>query len=199
MLSLTQLRVEIAALDRSLLSNFMTEFPDLPTRSESIGLNAFLVLAHGCVEEYVEEIFLEYSRQVARASYRIEGARRQAVAAYLWRPRQNNNEYRTLTLEEMLSRGATIAHAAIEKNHGIKEHNLANMAEAGGVEWAALERECAVQIANLQSFGAARGSVAHVSFSRTRLNSEVRYPKEVREMVDLSVVAIQTIDHHLLG
>lgn len=53
--------------------------------------------------------------------------------------------------------------SVIDQNHGIKEQNLHHLAEGVGVEWGRFDAALATHIADLETLGAKRGKVGHLS------------------------------------
>lgn len=194
----TDLDAEIQALDNQLLTTFVTDFPDPPSRSEVISINAYLVLTHGCIEEYVEALFEDFApKLLAGVSAGAPVSRAVAMAAFAWSDRGKKTAYDLRTLEDVLKAGANKISEAVPRNHGVKRTNLAELGQAAGIEWPAFEAVCQDAITWLDTLGAKRGSVAHVSTSRTQITKTPVYPPEARLWVADAVAGVTMIQAYL--
>ncbi len=188
---------EIARLESRLLQEVTSEFPAVPTLEEAILINAYVVLAHGCIEEYVEALFQEHADDLSAHPCGSMVSRAIAMAAFAWQEGAKSKAFRDRTLDDILKVGSSRVEKAISGNHGIKEANVENLAKAAGVEWPPFEAVCNLALTQLETLGGKRGSVAHVSASKTQITNSPIYPFDARNWVTEALAAIQVIEAYL--
>jgi hypothetical protein len=180
-----------------LLSGVKTEFPEVPTVDEAILVNAYLVLAHGCIEEHVEAVFQAYADSLVCEPGNTHVTRAIAMAAFAWQEAAKSKAFRERTLEDIVKAGSYRVQRAVQSNNGIKESNIENLAKASGVEWPPFEDACNDALTQLETLGGKRGSVAHVSASRSQITNRPIYPPEAKQWVADAIAAARAIDEYL--
>lgn len=163
-----ELRHQLDWLKRTLLDTVTTPFPDALKPDEKAAVAAYLVLAHACIEEAIEDAFYERAEILTEILKRHPRPPRMAAFlgynAALKLPEKKRVTYKKRKLGgSLLAALETYQSTVVSQNHGIKESNLLALAEGAGVEWENLESELAVAIADFGTLGAKRGSVGHLS------------------------------------
>src|SRR4051812_136636 len=135
------LTAEIDLLDRRLLSEITTLFPDPLSDEEKISVNAFLVLGHACIEEHVETSFLAHAKRL-EASLASPLAPLDAARATLAFGLLASDRLRASHSYAKRDLAAFVAHAIreyesalVQQNHGVKAHNIKKLAEGLGIPW----------------------------------------------------------------
>jgi hypothetical protein len=176
----------------SMLSGVQTEFPDPLSDNEKVAVSAYLVLAHACIEEYAEEVFLKQFDRLSELSHlpitpRAVARLCLAVALSLPDAMRTNMTYKTRTLKGTVTAGRKhYVGTFITKNNGLKENNIKKLAEGIGVEWTSVEGSLHSQLVDLDTLGAKRGEAGHLSpFSpKTLTLKQEAYPGDARGWVE---------------
>jgi RiboL-PSP-HEPN len=188
------LRDEVAALDELLLTPVATTPPDPLSLKERIGVRAYLVLAHGAVEDFVERCFSTYLETAAQ----LDNQGRVLPGVYLTMFHLRGDLEKQIkktdrTGELLLNRLPPLyAEKVVKPNNGIRRSNIQNLCQGAGLRWLDFESTCASAVSALDTLGAKRGSVAHVSTvaeSGGGVQQEL-YPTNVREWVGDVVLAL---------
>jgi len=183
---------QVALLDKMLLSDVKTEFPYPLANEEKVAVSAYLLLAHACIEEYAEGIFLDHFDRLGELSRSPITPRAVvqlgfAVALSLPEATRKTMAYKTRTLEGALNAGRkNYLGSFVKKNDGLKEKNIQKLAEGVGVQWGDIETRLNSQLADLDTLGAKRGEAGHLSpFSpKTLTLTEQAYPADARAWVE---------------
>jgi hypothetical protein len=115
---------QVALLDKMLLSRVQTGFPHPLTDEEKVAVSAYLVLAHACIEEYAEEVFLAHFDRLGELSRSPVTPRAVvqlgfAVAFSLPEAARKTMTYKTRTLEGALNAGRKYyLDSFVKKNDG---------------------------------------------------------------------------------
>jgi hypothetical protein len=193
------LRAELELLaDRLLPAQPQTAggaIPPTPNFDDSVGIHAFVVLAHGAVEEYLEALFISHARRVDQSGSKLP-ARVASSTGISFSSHGEALSYQKRNIEQTLKLGEGVIRAKVRTNHGIKERNIKGLAEHAGVEWPSFEAACGQQFTFLDTLGAKRGAVAHLSAS-TASASQTIYPEEARQWVSDALAAVRKIDRYL--
>jgi hypothetical protein len=96
-----------------------------------------------------------------------------------------------------LKAGSSRVEKAVIANHGIKETNVEHLAKAAGVEWPPFEAACHMALTQLDTLGGKRGSVAHVSTSKSQITANPIYPANALQWVEDALAATQIIEDYL--
>ena len=193
----TSLLNEVKILEDRLLADFITEFPEKPTLEEVISVNAYLVMAHGCIEEHVETVFQQHADGMDCGDDQLSVARAVASAVHAWNEAAKDKPYRERRLGDVLKAGSSYMTKAAQKNNGIKENNVLALARAAGVEWPPFESACNDALIKLETLGGKRGEVAHVSASRSLFASSPIYPPDAKAWVKDAIDAALQIEAYL--
>lgn len=192
-------------LDGMLLSSVQTEFPNSLTDNEKVAVSAYLVLAHACIEEYAEEVFLAHFDRLSELS-RLPLAPRAvaelsfAIASSLPEGVQNTMTYKTRTLAGAVTAGRKhYVGSFVQKNDGLKEKNIKKLAEGIGVEWSRIETHLLNQLTDLNTLGAKRGEAGHVSPFSPKVPAVVEqpYPAHARGWVEAGRDAVLALEAFL--
>jgi hypothetical protein len=184
------LSTQLAFLDETLLARVATQFPDALNDAERAAVSAYLVLAHACVEEYIEDAFrLHFGSVMNMARWPLVpmAVGEALLAVGLSLPEAKRAPYRSRTLIGMTKAGSThYEHVVVGANHGIRTGNLKKLAEGCGVNWQEFEAVLSSRLADLDTLGAKRGEAGHLSpFSSKQLAvSAQAYPDDVRGWVE---------------
>lgn len=182
------LRDEVAALDELLLAPVGTTPPDPLSLKERIGVRSYLVLAHGAVEDFVERCFSAYLESAAR----LDDDGRMLPGMYLTMFHLRGDLEKQVkkvdrTGEELLRRLPPLyVEKVVRPNNGVRRNNIQNLCQGAGLRWLDFETACARAVSALDTLGAKRGSVAHVSSvaeAITGVQEEI-YPPNVQEWVE---------------
>lgn len=188
-------------IDGRLLSSVTTEFPDPLTDDEKISVNAYLVLCHACIEEFLEDAFLHHvtsllamvdqplvPRDVAELFFAL-GVLIEKRLPYKARTRTGVS---TLGLKMFQS-------SVINQNNGLKPDNVRKLAEGAGVPWPEFESALASELAKLTTLGAKRGEAGHLAPLTLKASklSPRDYPDNVREWVQGGLHAGLSINRYL--
>lgn len=156
-------------LESTLLTNVSSGPLDQLTEQERAAVAGYLVLAHACIEEAIEDAFLLHAKALLAIVANDPSAVPMAVANFglsvgVKLPETKRAPYGQRTLLNTL-RAALVNYEStvIDQNHGIKEQNLHSLAEGVGVEWGRFDVALSTHIADLETLGAKRGKVGHLS------------------------------------
>ncbi len=135
----------------------------------------FRVLAHAEVEAFLEEICEEFAKR-AVAAWNADGRPRRSIDAIVatgegvargtrrlvWADGTSQLTPRRtpITTSTVASGLAAYQRLVIQKNHGLKDSNILNLTARIGILATELD---SVWLANMKSFGDARGETAHTS------------------------------------
>lgn len=196
------LRDEILVLDDLLLKQVQTVFPDPLTMHERVGVRAFLVLGHACVEEYVEQAFLDHFKVVARALPRSgvpSSVSNLMYAIGLSSDKTKAPPYKSRTMVGMANAYARQYEAAVSDNHGIGTRYVQKLAEGLGLDWTRLDNALQSSLPDLDTLSAKRGEAGHTSpFSdKTIGTSEEFYPDDARTWVGAACSAAEDLRRYL--
>ena len=194
-----KLEAELAVLESRLLADFVTEFPDAPSLEERILVNAYLVLAHACIEEHVEALFQLHADSLVCEDTETTVGRAVAAAVYAWHEPAKSKSYRDRKIGDIIKAGSAHVTKATQKNNGIKESNIEGLAKAAGVEWPPFDDACNAALIKLGTLGGKRGEVAHVSVSRTQITNTPVYPSDAKTWVWDAVAGASVISDYLEG
>lgn len=199
------LSVEIQLLDQRLLSPITTVFPAPLTDEEKISVNAFLVLGHACVEEFIEDSFARHARRLCDLALQplipVELAHLSLAFGISSSERmQNRNPYGRRTLTSFLAAGLQqYEDVAVSGNHGVKTPNVKKLAKGVGLEWTSFESALAQELADLDNLGSRRGEAGHLApltTKATKITNRVD-PEDVRRWVTAGLDAALAIRHEL--
>jgi hypothetical protein len=196
---------QLELLDKLLLTSVKTEFPDQLSDSEKASVNAYLVLSHACVEEYVENVFLRHLDRLINLCCMPLVPRELAelciaVGLHLPESMRANATYKTRTLEGIaLAWRRAYQTVNVRQNNGIKASNIMKLAEGIGLNWNDCESTLLTSLADLDTLGAKRGEAGHVSpFSPYAVAvTEQAYPDHAREWVVGGLKATLAIESYL--
>jgi hypothetical protein len=181
---------EIATLNSAILVHVTTQSPDTLKEEEKASLNAYLVMCHAIIEEFLEESFRKFFNQHLG---RIRGRKDLdinsvhlifAVRDYL--AEGEVSSYSRRSFPTILARAENRFKENLDKNHGIRESNIQAMSRLIGIDWGSLDDALGLKIADLDTLGSKRGKAAHLSpFSQstTEITQNV-YADEVRQWVN---------------
>jgi hypothetical protein len=130
---------------------------------------AYLVLAHACIEEAIEDAFLSHARAMLDLVDQDPRTTPLAVARFALNvginlPGKKVAPYSQRKLLNTLKAALKDYEVTVvDQNHGIKEDNISNLAEGVGLEWEAFDVGLGSHIADLETLGAKRGKVGHLS------------------------------------
>ncbi|MDR6689981.1 hypothetical protein J2X55_000880 [Microbacterium sp. 1154] len=198
-------RTQISTLEVAFLSSITTEFPGRLTKSEKANLHAYLVLSHSVLEEDIESVFEEFfdllgpqlaGEVVPSAAVSLAFAVAEQIPDELKVAHRRRD-----TAAFIRGPGRKVLEKAIAANNGLKEENLAKLAKAVGVNWAAFEQALGTAIADLSTFGTKRGSSSHLSPFSTKVTAiaEELDPEDVKRWVRDAVAGAAAIRAHLLS
>jgi hypothetical protein len=196
------LEAQLSHLDRLLLSPVNTSFPDELPDEEKAAVNAYVVLAHAVIEEYLEDVFERHFRRLVSwldsPLVPLESARL-ALAMGEWLPEKRRESYKSRRLLGDAKLAKKVFHGEVGGNHGIKTPNLQKLAGLVGLEWPDFEATLSIELADLQSFGSKRGEASHLSPYTDQAVSITRttYPDDVREWVDSARAACNAVATYL--
>ncbi|HEV3002645.1 MAG TPA: hypothetical protein VGW75_18050 [Solirubrobacteraceae bacterium] len=180
---------QIKLIDARLLSAVTTAFPDPLTDEEKVAVNAYLVLAHACIEEFLEDTFLEHVQRLIDLMDRPLVPREVAglfLAFGTIIPEKKRIPYAKRERAGVANVALTLYKAStIDMNHGVKPAKVRTLAEGAGVSWPEFESALAAQLADLDTLGAKRGEAGHLgplTMKATKL-SRRDYPDNVRGWV----------------
>lgn len=197
------LRDEVAALDELLLDPVTTTPPDPLSLKERIGVRSYLVLAHGAVEDFVERCFSSYVENASQ----IDEDGKVSPGVYLAMFHLRNDLEKQVkkadrTGEVLLGRIPPLyKEKVVGPNNGVRRPNVQNLCQGAGLRWGDFESACDAALAALDTLGAKRGSVAHVS-SVAEVDAGVReelYPGNVREWVRDVITALPDMLAYIAG
>lgn len=175
-------------LDALLLSTVSTEFPDPLTDEEKAATNAYVVLSHAVLEEYIEDAF---ERHFARLAAWLDSptvpleAAKLALALGDWVKEDKRVAFKKRQISGYVKGLQSSMRSQLGQNHGIKATNIQHMARLVGVDWPALEAELSTALADLSTLGSMRGEAGHLSpFSERAVRiTRQAYPDDVRSWV----------------
>ena len=195
------LEAQLSQMDDFLLRDIMTEFPNELTDEEKARSNAYLVLAHAILEEYIEDAFKRHYDtlcgwlssvdlvpvELVRLAFAAGIASKGSVGAKVHTLEENITAFRANIYEE------------VRKNNGVKSSNLKKLAAIGGLDYAALEAQLATELIDLESLGSKRGDAGHLSpyTEKALYLTRTDYPENVREWVDSARLAAVSIARYL--
>lgn len=158
----TQLRNRLFELRKNLLS-FLPEPPVSKTTYNDQELDltrAYIVLAHAEIEAFCEDIVRERVRSAKGAfdkTGRVTPVMRKMVSYYVGKNRRPWTDVRAPSSD--IAEKASQSHlAAVNENNGIKRANLEKLLYPLGVLDSHMD---VIWLAQMDSFGSARGRVAH--------------------------------------
>jgi hypothetical protein len=161
------LSMQLSWLESTILSRVTTPFPDPFKPEEKAALAAYLVLTHACIEEALEDAFEAHADAIVALA--VQSSVPIAVAAFslhagLQQPTNKRTPFKTRRLKgTLIAAVATYKTRVIEQNHGIKRDNILCLAEGVGLEWEDFELTLNAAVSDLNTLGAKRGSVGHLS------------------------------------
>jgi hypothetical protein len=191
-------------LDNLLLSGVSTTFPDELTDEEKAATNAYLVLSHAVLEEFLESVFESHFDRLAGwligDLVPLEVARLMFAAGELL-PSHTLPTYEKRSLTYMKKACKAFFLKELSQNNGLKPDNLKKLARLVGLDWAAFDGELSSQLADLQTLGVRRGDAGHLSPYSTKAIFLTRqdYPENVREWVHGGRDAALTVRSYLAG
>jgi hypothetical protein len=184
-----KLHEQLEFLDATLLSSVTSEFPNPLADLEKAAINAYLVLCHACIEEFIEDIFNDHLRRLSEMTTmplvpRDVAGLLHAVGALL--PESKRAPYKTQSLAGIATAASLhFEKSVLKENHGIKTRNILHLAKHVGLNWGDFESGLLTHLADLDTLGAKRGEAGHLSpFSAKTLTiTRLVYPDEVRVWV----------------
>lgn len=194
---------QLAFLDSLLLADVTTEFPDPLSDTEKASVGAYMVLSHACIEEFLEDVFLNhYSRleELARLPMVPREVAGMLLAIGQHLPEKKRPSYKSRTITGIAVAGKVHYEAAVIRgNHGIKTENVRKLANGVGLVWNEFEATLANELADLDTLGANRGEAGHLSPFSTKAVALTRqvYPDEVRGWVESGCAAAFAIERYL--
>ncbi len=187
-LSRLDLRGQLVQLDSIILAGVSSEFPRPLTDAEHVAVNSYLVLSHAVIEEFIEDVFIQYfkrlllwlkSDQIPLELGRLLFAARDKMIneKELPYPKRDITQIAPLVVAKF--------EVQVRQNHGVKEENVKRMASLVGVDWKCFERELAGDLVDLNTLGSKRGPAGHLSpySNKLQLVSEQVYPDDLRAWV----------------
>lgn len=180
---------QIELIDALLLSRVKTEFPDPLTDEEKVAVNAYLVLAHACIEEFLEDTFMAHMRRLIDLMDQPLIPREVAglfLAFGTIIPEKKRTPYAQRTSAGLANLASGLYKAGtVDMNHGVKTDKVRKLAEGAGVSWPEFESALAGQLGDLDTLGAKRGEAGHLgplTMKATTLSRQ-DYPDNVRGWV----------------
>lgn len=197
-----ELEAQIEQLDAALLTQVQASFPSKLSDTDRVLVNSYLVLGHATLEEYLELSFERHFRRMCgwliadfvplecvRFSYAIADLLAEEKTAYT----------RRHTAQLIRNRGLAAFQSKLRQNHGLKSHNVQSLAQTVGLHWPDFEQHLNVQLSDLDTLGAKRGSAGHLS-PFTENVTEITAsdgPDDVRNWVEGGCTAVKSIDSYL--
>jgi len=172
------------------------------TDEEKAVTNAYLVLAHAVLEETIEAAFeRHFQRLVSWFDSRtlpLESARL-LFAMREWMPESYVPSFKKRDLVGIVRAAHKPFLAEVRGNHGIKPHNIENLARLVGLDWNRFEAALNTQMEDLRTLGTKRGDAGHLSpYSEKAVAlSRQDYPENVREWVNAGRDAVLGVIAHL--
>ncbi|WP_423462941.1 HEPN domain-containing protein [Promicromonospora sp. MS192] len=196
------LSAQLDHLDRLLLSGVQVQFPDELPDEEKAMINAYVVLSHAVIEEFIEDLFEGHFRRLSGwlVSPMVPAETvRLALAIADWLPEKQMPTYKKRTLEGMFKAAKSALVIQLRNNHGIKDHNISQMASLVGVDWRSMDAALNAKLADLTTLGSKRGEAGHLSPYTERAKAITRqtYPDDVREWVENARKACVAMEEYL--
>ena len=196
------LESQVRALRQLTIDSIPSTFP-LPLPPESrMAVNAFVVLAHACIEEFIEDLFMTYATTVSQAA--SEGVSHRDYAALAYSAGSNAKDkasFRARSIEHVMRSALEFVGRQVAANHGVKASNIERLAECAGLDWTEFDNALSGAIADLTTLGAKRGDAGHLSPFTTKsvFLSDIDGPEDVVRWVDEGVTAARAIEAYLEG
>lgn len=182
------LDAQLDNLDKLLLAGVQTQFPDELPDEEKAMINAYVVLSHAVIEEFIEDLFESHFRRLAGWLVSPMVPAETVGLAYAiaeWLPDDRRSTYKKRSLDATFKAASTALAGQLRQNHGIKVSNITTMASLVGVEWQRMDAALNAQLADLTTLGSKRGEAGHLSpyTDRAQAITRLTQPDEVREWV----------------
>lgn len=151
-------------------------------------INAYVVLCHAVIEEFIEDLFESHFRRLAgwlvSPMVPAETARL-AYAIADWLPDDHRSSYKKRSLDATFKAAGPALAAKLRHNNGIKEPNISSMASLVGVDWRQMDAALNAHLVDLTTLGSKRGEAGHLSpyTERAEAITRLTQPDEVREWV----------------
>jgi hypothetical protein len=191
-------------MDDVLLKGIKTEFPDLLSNPEKAALNAYIVMSHAILEEYIEDIFTQHYERVASWVVSPQVPLETARLFFAIAESFSEKEYQSLPFKSRNTTGITalgrkLFKVVVNNNNGLKVHNIQSLAKGTGLDWQDFEADLNVSLADLNSLGGKRGEAGHLSpFSDKAVQiSQNDYPDDARAWVVAGRDAVLSIASYL--
>lgn len=138
----------------------------------------YRVLVHAEFEAYLEDRCWAVASGAIQ-QWKVDMKPRHVLMSLLTRcgPSASNS----LTLEDRVGKAGNCYHHLIQQNHGIRELNLVNLLQPVGIELTDLD---GTWVSTMDSFGVARGEVAHSAIGAQKPidpQTELKIVKQLRE------------------
>lgn len=151
---LLELKTRLTTLRRHLLPGDLSATGSYPPRVLDRA-RGYRVLVHAEFEAYLEDQCTELVNNSIR-QWKEDKKPKHVLMSLL--TRCGPSESTTQTLEERIGKAGSKYNRLIQLNHGIRESNLLNLLQPVGLELTDLD---GTWVSTVDSFGAARGEVAH--------------------------------------
>ncbi|TWS25275.1 hypothetical protein FK268_08730 [Tsukamurella sputi] len=193
---------QLEHLDEMFLRSITTDFPGILTERERAQVNAYLVLSHAVLEEYLEIVFEAYFQRISgwlRSGFKQLPAAcvdlAFAAGAASKPPGYTGWDIRKLVTEE----GLAALRKKISSNHGLKERNLQGLAQLTGISWNEFDNFLSTELADLNTLGSKRGAAGHLSPFTEKVTeiSASDGPDDVRGWVTAAKNAASKIECYL--
>ncbi len=198
-----KLGAQLEHLDKALLSNVSTQFPDVFTEAERAQISAYLVLSHAVLEEYLEATFERHFERLSawlRADMVPLECMRFAYAVSEYVPDGARVPYRSRNTAEVVRNGGRREFLRkVGENHGLKARNVESLARLVGLQWVDLEGALNSELADLDTLGVNRGAASHLSPFTEKVTaiSVTDSLDDVRGWVDGGRKAVEALSDYL--
>ncbi|XVV37210.1 HEPN domain-containing protein [Streptomyces sp. CA-100214] len=183
--TLTQLTSDIQDLRNSLMPAELQAIapPDDLSDAQSLLVKSFVILAHAHIEEFIEQMFLDFldtkASSVSNGHIPICYAR---LILHFGEHIKGEKGSASLTPELICIKAKSFYESkAIKSNNGLKERNVLQMAKPLGLLESAVSDACPDLFLALDTLGGKRGGLAHRS---SQAVTETIYPGQAIKWVD---------------
>ncbi|NKX54379.1 HEPN domain-containing protein [Arthrobacter mobilis] len=182
-----------------------TVFPDPLKDEERAQINAYLVLAHAVLEEYLEDVFTAHYDRLAgwlTAEMVPLECVRLVYAVREWVPNNLVVDYKSRQIYQQIAKSARKEfEKQVKRNNGIKPADIQKLAKLVGLDWKEFEDALNLGLADLEHLGVKRGSAGHLSPYTDKATSlqSIDYPDDIRAWVDAGCDAVESIEAYLDG
>lgn len=189
-------------LDGMLLGQIRTDFPDELSDAEKATINAYVVLAHAVLEEYLESLYVAYFdhaiEQLERGIFSVA----HVCLAYSIRDwGSKSSSYTKRVIPRLIAAERDQLKSQVKNNHGLAQKYVEKLSELVGLNWKELEDNLAAELADLNTLSKSRGEAGHLSpfTSAAVFITRQVYPDDVRKWVENARDAVLLLEQHMNG